>query len=309
MHCNDYSSIRLFGAHIPWGHLALPPLEAEYDPRELSELQLNKRGQGMARAKRVESDRDPHDRRSSIAMFVLRYGGLLLILGGLGGLLGWAADLIQLNLVPLLVLVPGLIGAGLLAILFSGRLDALSAKELMAKDPRPPIIYLRSFASDRGFATPSGLELQMRFGLSSLGPTVALGRPGDRLPIIGVPRLYTSDDDWQSQVSEWLEQAALVVILAGLTEGLDWELREVGRVVSPQRIVVIPTHSQDEWTGFMERFPMPLLQVRDDDCLFYFRPSGEPVRIGHPRPRGEKAWYECHEVWTPILEQLGSSKK
>ncbi|MEE9263618.1 MAG: hypothetical protein V3V11_04095 [Vicinamibacteria bacterium] len=251
---------------------------------------------------------NPYTRRSGVLAFVLRYGGGLFLVAGLAELvLDPLGQLIELEGAWSIGVPLGFIGLGSLAVLVSGKFDALSAEELLRRDPRPPVLYLRSFEQDRAFATPSGLELQMRFGVSGIGPLVALGRPGDRMPIIGAPRLYARNTDWQEQFREWLEQAALVVIRAGLSEGLDWELGEVGRGVAPQRIVVIPGHSKKVWNEFVDRFPLRLPRQLDDTCLIYFRSFEQPVALKHPRPtQTEKAWYECHEIWTPVQEQIES---
>jgi len=127
------------------------------------------------------------------------------------------------------------------------------------------------------------------------------------MPIVGVPRLYAKHADWREQFREWLQQAALVVIRAGLSEGLDWELGEIGRGVDPQRIVVIPGRSKKVWNEFVDRFPLPLPRQLDDACLIYFRSFEEPVALPHPRPvQTDKEWYQCHEIWTPIQKQIES---
>ena len=251
---------------------------------------------------------NPYSRRSRVLAVILRYGGGLLIVTGLANLvLGFAVQLFELDNLWSYVVSFGCIVLGLLAVLVSGKFDALSAEELLRRDPRPPVLYLRSFEQDRAFAAPSGLELQMRFGVSGIGPLVGLGRPGDRMPIIGVPRLYAKSTNWEQQVSDWLHQAALVVIRAGLSDGLDWELGEIGRCVAPQRIVVIPGRSKKVWNGFVDRFPLRLPRQLDDACLIYFRSFDEPVALMHPRPvQTDRAWYECHEIWTPIQKQIES---
>ena len=251
---------------------------------------------------------NPYTRRSRVLAIILRYGGGLLIVTGLANLvLGFLDQLFELENLWSYVVSFGCILIGLLAVLVSGKFDALSAEELLRRDPRPPVLYLRSFEQDRAFAAPSGFELQMRFGVSGIGPLVALGRPGDRMPIIGAPRLYAKNTSWQGQFRDWLHHAALVVIRAGLSDGLDWELGQIGRGVAPQRIVVIPGRSKKVWKEFVGRFPLRLPRQLDDACLIYFRSFEEAVALTHPRPvQTDRAWYECHEIWTPIQEQIES---
>ena len=234
-------------------------------------------------------------------------GPIVFVVAGLADLpFGWMERLTPVEFPWTLGVQFGLIGLGCLAVLLSGRFDALSADELIRADPRPPVLYLRSFEQDQAFASPSGIELQMRFGLSGIGPLVALGEPEDRLPIVGVPRLYADNNSWRDQFRAWLGQAALVIIRAGLSPGLNFEIGEVGRV-TPQRIVVIPHPSKKVWNEFVDRFPLRLPRQLDGACLVYFRSTEEPVKVNHPRPwQKDKEWFECYEVWTPIQEQIES---
>ena len=89
------------------------------------------------------------------------------------------------------------------------RLRAPSVAELLAGDPRPPVVYLRSFAADLGAAVdeivgdgrlilPAATDEEALVEvLSAIGPVIAIGRPAEKLPLRGAARLYVSDDDWQ----------------------------------------------------------------------------------------------------------------
>ena len=183
-----------------------------------------------------ETPSDPYLRRSGLLAFVLRYGGLALVISGGGSL--------------------------------------------------------------------AGLELQMRLGLMALGPLVAVGQPGEQMPIVGVPRFHVGDD-WRDRVQELLAEAALVVMRVGASAGLEWEIGEVGRLCPAERIVVIPSPRLKDWQRFVDRFRHPLPEEPGDACLFYFKPDGEAVPLRHPRPSQlDKEWYECHEVWDPVVAQL-----
>jgi hypothetical protein len=143
-------------------------------------------------------------------------------------------------------------GLGLLvlgAVIFgvARRLSSVDARRLMLRDPRPPVLYLRSFGDDRlrlWAATLGRPSLVERFTLrrsdrfeevlvrylSRYGPVIALNPPGTRLAPLGAARETIDSDDWQSVVAGWMAQSALIVFLAppnGVTEGLEWELRAV----------------------------------------------------------------------------------
>jgi len=123
---------------------------------------------------------------------------------------------------------------------------------VLAADPRPPVIYLRPFDEDlrqarqlgllRYVPAPSvGLSVEQLLGrlLGPLGPLVAIGRPGEALPPLGFARLYASDTDWQGTVLDLLARSAAVVLVAGTSPGLLWELEQVMRRVPRQRVILI----------------------------------------------------------------------
>jgi hypothetical protein len=62
--------------------------------------------------------------------------------------------------------------------------------------------------------------------LKTLGPVVAVARPGERVPPIGAARLYARRD-WQQVVRSILDRAQLVLMFAGTTPGFQWELNHI----------------------------------------------------------------------------------
>ncbi len=96
------------------------------------------------------------------------------------------------------------------------------------------VLYLRSFQADaspvKHFAshrTLTGLSVvQMLSGLTTpeeelrnairpIGPLVAVGQPGEKLPKPGATRLYAGDEAWRGLVSRRMISAKLVVFRAG----------------------------------------------------------------------------------------------
>ena len=254
--------------------------------------------------------RDPYRFRSRGLAFVLRYTGLGLVLLFFWGLfsLETVDRILGTEIFGTLIALFALLGVAALMILMSGKLDALSADEVLAADPRPPVLYLRSFADDRAWATPSSLELEMRLGLRDLGPVVALGRPEDRLPIIGVPRLYLGTDaNWQEAVRQWMAKASLVVFRAGRSDGLDWEMRMAFETLAPRRLIII-VPGRKAWAAFHAWadtvLPVSLPQQTGTACLVTFGDDWHPRLVHHPRPGQDKEWYQCREVWSPIIQLL-----
>lgn len=131
--------------------------------------------------------------------------------------------------------------------------EAIDADEAMARDPRPPVLYLRSFKDDgaavlapgeqriaqrvMSVVEPPSPEQELADILGRLGPVVAIGKPGEVLPELGAARLYVAHDRWQAKVDELMTKAAMVVIRIGDSPGVVWEIdRALARVVR-QRIV------------------------------------------------------------------------
>ena len=158
--------------------------------------------------------------------------------------------------------IVGLVGGMVASLIWTGgkslvfrskRHFAVSATEKLEKDARPPVVYLRSFTDDEQLAQSYGQAQFVPMNLSSreemigrlmnqIGPFVAIGRPSEELPTPGAARMYLSDDRWKSEVDLLLQNACLVLIRAGRSEGLWWEFHQVFYRVSPERLVlVVPT--------------------------------------------------------------------
>ncbi len=140
-----------------------------------------------------------------------------------------------------------------------------TASELRAEDERTPVVLLRSFRDERLVLTDDvsirdwrrlfGFHRRVRFeealadSFSHYGPLIAIGKPGETLPMIGAARNYYSDGEWQATISDWIAQARLVVLVAGLTGGLRWELEAIRRSnqISKLLILMPPDSPTDRW--------------------------------------------------------------
>ena len=69
----------------------------------------------------------------------------------------------------------------------------------------------------------------MAWELNSYGPVVAVGRPGRSLASLGAAREHLADETWRDQVANRMEEAGIIAVATGETDGLAWEL---GQVVS-----------------------------------------------------------------------------
>ena len=121
------------------------------------------------------------------------------------------------------------------------------ADEVLASDARPPVLYLRSFANEN-FVVEAEQSLAEMF--ESVGPFVAIGAPGERLPPLGAARLYLEDDNWKSKVQELLNRAGFVLIYGGSTKGLGWEIGQVVRMAHPSKVVIMVPNSPETYESF-----------------------------------------------------------
>jgi hypothetical protein len=114
-------------------------------------------------------------------------------------------------------------------------------------DSKPDVLYLRSFATDPSFfSTATGFmsgwlteEEQLAEVLQPFGDLVAIGKPGETLPTPGAARLYATDAEWKKVVTNQMQAARLVVIRAGASGGLLWEVKEVVQVVNPKKLLIL----------------------------------------------------------------------
>jgi hypothetical protein len=125
------------------------------------------------------------------------------------------------------------------------RYTAPTALALLERDPRPPVLYFRSFTADR--VTAKGVvfsswfseEEQLARVLRGVGPFVAIGQPGEVLPALGAARLYVGDAEWRRVVAQLTARAAVVLLRTGASPGLVWELENAVRRLRPEQLVLL----------------------------------------------------------------------
>ena len=144
--------------------------------------------------------------------------------------------------------------------LIKGReLVADDVYEASMKDQRRPVIYLRSFASDKQrskslvdlvgsassglFYSPS-IELKIFQGFPGnfkrkFGPYIGIAEPGDFPPCLGTSKCYVDDKDWKRAMLWMLEKSQLAVVRIGLGDGIFWELAVVLLLFPRERILLV----------------------------------------------------------------------
>lgn len=127
--------------------------------------------------------------------------------------------------------------------------SARDAAQALLADGRQPVLYLRSFADDVTAAQADGgekpyniysREEKLAAALSTVGPVIAVGKPGEPLPRLGAARLYLPYDDWQPTVLRLMDLSQLIVFRLGpgAGQGLRWEL-EQARTTQPARKLIL----------------------------------------------------------------------
>jgi hypothetical protein len=141
--------------------------------------------------------------------------------------------------------------------------DKAVAEKVMS-DSKAHVLYLRGFGTDPSIGKYLGLEawgagvmsgwltIEEQLGevLRSFGDLLAIGKPGETLPTPGAARLYASDAEWKKVVIDQMQNARLVVIRAGTSEGLLWELKEAIQVVNPKKLLILILMGKKQYEAF-----------------------------------------------------------
>lgn len=90
-----------------------------------------------------------------------------------------------------------------------------------------PILYLRAFDSDRhvAFSSVSLTNTDEQVLARIFGTEFwAVARPDEELLTLGARRFHLSQDGWQDEIIAMMSKARMIIIRAGITKGLLWEL-------------------------------------------------------------------------------------
>jgi hypothetical protein len=228
---------------------------------------------------------------------------------------------------------------GVILAVMGKTLSMSRASDILDPDGPRPILLLRSFKDD-GIQLPhaEGNVLEQNFNplnlfntfeetlaatFKSVGPVVAVGRPGEPARPFGAARAYLSDEEWKQWVADFLEWSQLVVMLLGSpvvgrreADGLTWEILRVYRSAAPQKIILlIPPNLSDEevrsrWGLYSRlvggRFPL----YQPGAVLIRYDADWTATVVSDPklRTRGDERRFEaytsaivCARDWTDPL--------
>ena len=174
-----------------------------------------------------------------------------------------------------------------------------NSQRRIMRDKRDPVLYLRSFYDDyeensERIDRKTAEEL-LTVVLNEVGPVVAVGKPSDKLALLGAARIYFKDEDWQANISYLISISQMVVIHANISEGLEWEIAAARQELqsAPQKLLISfllwnahdKATRQDLFEGFRKRSEKLLKcsmpeNIGDADFI-YFNPNWTaiPLRI------------------------------
>ncbi len=168
--------------------------------------------------------------------------------------------------------------------------DAIPADEMLQQDPRRPVVYVRSFKEDPKIILDTGraswrshlmytvaisAEQELAFIMERVGPVVAIGKPGEPVPELGASRLYARDDEWRVVITDLMNRARLVVIRAGTTANLQWEIDQAVQLLPRRQLIFVSFGSGKDTKAF------------DEDIEQRF---GKPETVGYPPKRTLIRW-------------------
>jgi hypothetical protein len=199
------------------------------------------------------------------------------------------------------------VAAALVVITRGRRMRAAAGDQLLAEDARAPIVYLRPFDADGAqIAKTWGSRLRLsvwdQYGMTyeerlartlrKVGPFVAIGDPTETLPGLGAGRLYAADETWQVTVDELTARAGAVLLQAGESEGVAWEVHHVVALGAPERVILsLPlakkrreSSRRKRYDAFRRRFgdvfPRPLPEAIGHCQFAYFDADWTPRLLG-----------------------------
>jgi hypothetical protein len=144
-------------------------------------------------------------------------------------------------------------------------------------DQRPPVVYLRPFAQD-GAGTPmyqmnpanlliGNREQQWVRALEPVGPVISVSNPYQALQFPGAARIPVAGAEWCDRVRELMSNAALVVISAGSSPGVVWEMASAVEMLPPRRLALLvpQLNAPMDWVRYKQALDPVLPKALPED--------------------------------------------
>lgn len=176
----------------------------------------------------------------------------------------------------------------------------------------------QSLTSGRGLIFDEQLFLANLF--NQVGPYIAIERPHrkrswKKRSDVGSTKLRMSDVDWQDKVLSLIRSANMVVVEAGSSLGVLWELAQVVSLTPPRKVLLILPPTEKEYGRFCRKslsiFPVALPPYASDLRFVMFGDAWEPLPL-----HGEAALAESSSlgvryasVLQPFFDRNGFTRR
>ncbi len=199
------------------------------------------------------------------------------------------------------------IPAGLFCFHQAKRMKARSAEDLLLDDMRPPVLYLRAFATEetcfislRGSGATAytsnyssllrgvaNVTFEQYFGSvikQGIGPFIALGNPLDYVPPEGAARTYQRDDNWTETFLALARTAACILIQVGDSRNLRWELGTLKSEGLLEKVFVFTSPRKASPASRLELWMKGVREVSWTEFVGEMRSAGYHFETGTPAP-------------------------
>lgn len=157
---------------------------------------------------------------------------------------------------------------------------------IKSQTERAPVLWLRSFECDaEGISAPSGglfghlhhpYEQMISIHFRPFGPVIAVGIPNEPLPKLGAARTYFPDDEWRPDVLSLMSSAAIIVVIAGKSGGLLWEIDSIVRYGYLKKTLFVSLPG-DGWNS------LTLVAKTISNYFTHNQPNGQSLDLTHLR--------------------------
>jgi hypothetical protein len=261
---------------------------------------MDERREQLARASAARAQRD-----RGLGLVLIWLGAAIIVIPCLAVIVLWYTNVLRWD--GWGAVLPWFLIATLWLVTKGRRIRARGGERALADDSRAPIVYLRPFDADGAqIATAWSSRVRMSFWdqygttyeerlariLRKVGPFVAVGNPTEDLPLLGAERLYAADEAWQTTVDDLTAGAGVVLLQAGESEGLAWEVHHVVALGAPERVILsLPLAAKRRKRSRAERyeafrrmfgdvFPRPLPESIGHCQFAYFDADWNALLLG-----------------------------